>query len=251
MEVPTDADNDLKLTKRVFKDRSNENLQKLLEGKDKVSTQKATEGAMSQFQQYLHRKQLPKYGDLDLTNLPEILYNFYPAAKPIKGEHYSVQSLKCLRSGIARYYRKEKGFDITQDAPFVRANEMFKAVLVESKKQGKGVRQSTPTISDIDLERIAEYFSHDHMSPDPKKLQQQMIFYVIYFFCRRGRENLYEMLQSTYTLVTNPDGTQFVKQSLDEVDKNHGPDDSRPTNEGRMYPTGGKIHKYCLKVETK
>ena len=77
---------------------------------------------------------MPKYDILNVSELPEILFNFYPSTKPLKGEHYSVQTLKCLRSGIARYYRKEKGIDITKDSPFIRANEMFKAVLVESKK---------------------------------------------------------------------------------------------------------------------
>ena len=46
--------------KRVFKDRSNENLMKLLESKDKANTQKLTEAALKQFSQYLHQKELPK-----------------------------------------------------------------------------------------------------------------------------------------------------------------------------------------------
>ena len=88
---------------------------------------------------------------------------------------------------------------------------------------------------------ISEYFTNDHMnSPNPKKLQQQMIFYIIYFFCRRGRENLYDMMQTTYKLVTQPHGLQYVIQEIDEIDKNHGPDDPQRTNEGRMYGNGGK-----------
>ena len=119
---------------------------------------------------------------------------------------------------------------------------MFQAVLVESKKVGKGVKKSYPPITDIDLERIAEYFSHDHMNhPDPKRLQQQMIFYIIYFFCRRGRKNLYDMQKDTFSVITEPDGTQIVIQNIDEVDKNHGPEDTTQTNEGRMYPTQGNF----------
>ena len=118
---------------RVFKDRTNENLQKLLEGKDEVNTQKSTEGALKQFSQYLRQKQLPKPEDLNIENLPRILYEYYPSLKSMKSDNYSVQSLKCIRSGLSRYYRKEKGFDIAKDSQFVQANEMFQAVLVESK----------------------------------------------------------------------------------------------------------------------
>ena len=183
------ADSEISHTKKDFKDRSDQNLQELLEGKDKRNTQKATQGALSQFSQYLAAKKLPKLQDLTVDNLPEILYNFYPSVKPLKSNNYSVQTLKCLRSGLNRYFCKEKGFNITKDSQFVRANEMFQVVLVKSKKQGLGVKRSTPAISEIDLKRISEYFIHDHVNnPNPKKLQQQMIFYIIYFFCRRGRE---------------------------------------------------------------
>ena len=226
--------------KRDFKQRSDDNLEKLLEGKDKVNTQKSTEGALKQFQQYLRVKKLPNIDEITVQDLPQILFNYYPSLKPIKSDNYSVQTLKCICSGLSRYFRKEKGFDIAKDSQFVHANEMFQAVLVESKKIGKGAKKKYPPITEIDLERIAEYFSHDHMNdPNPKILQQQMIFYIIYFFCWRGRENLYEMQQDTYTVITNPDGSQLVVQNIDEIDKNHGPEDSTETNQGRMYPTGG------------
>ena len=180
MALETTNAGDLNVTKRDFKRRSDENLQELLEGKDKKNTQKATQGALAQFSQYLRSKGHPKIEDLTIECLPEILYSFYPAVKPLKSDIYSVQTLKCLRAGLNRYFRKEKGFDISKDPPFVRANEMFQAVLVESKKNGKGVRKSYPPISPIDLERLSEHFLHDHMNePDPKKLQQQMIFNII------------------------------------------------------------------------
>ena len=117
---------------------------------------------------------------------------------------------------------------------------MFKAVTVHSKKQGKGVRKSYPPITPIDMEMITEYFNHDHVTvPDPKRLQRHMLFYIIYYFCRRGRENLYEMKQDTFQLITENDGTQYIVQSIDEVDKNHGQQDSNPTNQGRMYGNSG------------
>ena len=118
---------------------------------------------------------------------------------------------------------------------------MLKAKCVDSKKKGKGVHQKYPPITPIDMEQISEYFNHDHVSlPDPRKLQRHLLFYIVYFFCHRGRENLYEMTQDTFHLITEPNGTQYVMQCIDEIDKNHGPDDTDPTNEGRMYSNEGK-----------
>ena len=48
------------------------------------------------------------------------------------------------------------------------------------------------------------------------------------------------MLVSTFCIQTNPDNTQFVMQSINEMDTNHGVEDTPKTNKGIMYPTGGK-----------
>ena len=57
---------------------------------------------------------------------------------------------------------------------------------------------------------------------NPKGLQQQVIFNIIYFFCRRGRENLYSMIQDTFKIIVELDGTEFIVHANDELDKNHG-----------------------------
>ena len=229
--------------KRQFHEHTDEEIQNILEGKDKESTKKATDSALRAFHQYLDLKTLGNPDDLSKDELAQALYGFYLSVKPLKKqeETYSVQSFKCMRAGLSRYYRTKHGFDIIKGPKFVKANEMFRAMCVDSKKKGKGVHRSYPKISQIDMERISEYFNYDHMNhPDPKRLQRHMLFYIVYFFCHRGRENLYPMTQDTFTMMTEPDGTQYVIQTIDEADKNHGPDDYTPTNEGRMYGNEGK-----------
>ena len=83
--------------------------------------------------------------------------------------------------------------------------------------------------------------------PNPKKFQEQLIFYILYFFCHHGRGNLYEMTQSTFEVVTEYDGTQYVKQAINEIDKKHGPDDP-PSNDGRMLEIPGKLIFIFLRV---
>ena len=227
--------------KRKFKDLSDTKKQELLDGKDKANTQRSTKQAMKQFVDYLALKQLPSLEELEISQLDDILSDFYCQVKPIKEEDYAVQTLKCMRSSLNRWFRKEKGIDIVTDPRFVKANEMMKAVQVNSKKKGKGVCKSYPPITPIDLERIAEYFSHDHVTlPSPRKLQQNIIFYILYFFCRRGRENLHSMKTTTFRYICEPDGTEYFIQETDEMDKNHGIYDQNKTNEGRIYATGGK-----------
>ena len=76
-------------------------------------------------------------------------------------------------------------------------------------------------------------------SANPKKLQQNVLFFIIYFFCRRGQENLYSMTRSTFRVFTESDGSEYVYQAIDEADKNHSPDDTTTSNEGRMYENQG------------
>ena len=70
---------------------------------------------------------------------------------------------------------------------------MFQVIFVEARKEGKHVKKLYPPISDMDLECISEYFTHDHMNYlEPKCLQEQIIL-SLYSFCRWGWENLYEL----------------------------------------------------------
>ena len=217
--------------------------------KDKTNTQRATVQAVKQFSDFLRRNKLPRIEAITApSELNDILYDYYAAIRPQKSDQYSSQTMKCMRSALNRYFKKEKGIDIAKDTQFVKANEMFKAILVEAKCNGKAVTRHTPSITSIDLERISEYFCYDHMNnPDPRRLQQQVIFYIIYFFCRRGRENLYQMRKNTFKIVVDPDGTEYLIQDIDELDKNHGPDDHDKTNDGRMY---GNNHKHFNNFST-
>ena len=209
-----------------YKDRTDEQKKKLLNEKDKKNTRAATDNYMCRFIGYLQLKSHPKIDELNSVQLNGILYDFYSEVQPQKKDGYCVQSMKCMRSGLNRYFRKEMGIDITQDSEFVQANEMFKAVCVEAKRNGKGAKRSTPKISQIDLERIAEYFNYNHLNcPDPRRLQQNM---------------------KTFEVVCEPDGTEYVIQSIDEMDKNHGIDDNSMSNEGRMYATNGKNKTFIL-----
>lgn len=65
-------------------------------------------------------------------------------------------------------------------------------------------------------------------------------FHIIYYFCRRGQQNIYEFTQDTFQMGCDPDGTRFIYQAIDEEDKNHRINDVLPANDGRMFEQKGK-----------
>ena len=189
-----------------------------------------------------------------MEDLPEILQNFYPNLRRVDGEDYKLQSIKCIRAGINRWTKANRNVEIISDVCFAKANEIFKGVSKMARENGKATTKSTPVMKQEDLERIATYFLHDIMNnPDPKKLQRCVLFYIIYFFCCYGHENLYEMQTNTFEIGTDPDGRQFIDQAIDKLDKNHRQDDSDPANQGRIYEQPGNkiLAQNVIKVNNK
>lgn len=199
---------------------------------------------------YLAEKKLKPLDELQNEELPDILYHFYTNLRKAKGGEYKLQSLKCIRAGINRYTKANRNLDIINDIRFTKTNEMFKAVSTKARKEGRGSTRSTPPIEPEDLTLLAKYFYHDFMAvPDPRLLQKSVLFNIIYFFCRRGRQNIYQFTQDMFQLSADPDGTEYVYQAVDELDKNHGIDNTNPANEGRMYATPGQyLSTYFVRI---
>ena len=156
------------------------------------------------------------------------------------GELYQTSSFKVLREGLNRWFKRNKQIDIVSDERFMRANLVFDGVQVKAKKTGKGTVKNTPPITTEDLKKIGNYFFVDHVTePSPKILQQCVQFYIMYFFCRCGQENIYEMTQDTFKVHVENDGTRYIYQNIDEKDKNHGINDTELTNQARIYEDKG------------
>ena len=222
--------------------------QAILLSRNADNTNKSTVGAVNMLNEYLAEKGLP---DLDHTldiELPSVLENFYVNARTKKtGELYHTQSLKCIRAGLNRYFQEKRQINIISDSKFLQANLMFKGMQVKAKKEGKGVRHSTPTISDEDMKTLAFYFKIDHVEkPSPRVLQKNVIFNIIYYLCRRGQENLYIMTKDWFDIVTTPQGDRYICQVKDELDKNHRENDTTFTNQGRIYAVPGNTNKYLM-----
>ena len=107
-------------------------------------------------------------------------------------------------------------------------------------------------ISNDDITKLGHYFQQNYETGtdiDPRKLQECVMFYILFFFCRRGQENLHDMTLNTYSVQTDDKGRKYVYQAIDEIDKNHTADDSDPTNQGRMYENPGKNNPKIFNVQ--
>ena len=131
----------------------------------------------------------------------------------------------------------ESDVDIIDDQRFRTSNMTYKAALVELKRIGKGSVDHHPEITPQDLKKLYDSFKTD----SAVELQEKVLFDIIYYLCRRGRENLRDMSKDTFAIRKDSMGKAYVCQVKDELDKNHRetdkPDESITV--GRMYETGG------------
>ena len=134
-------------------------------------------------------------------------------------------------TGLNRYFNLARNIDIVSDKCFMRCNLVFEGVQVKGKEEGRGVVHSTPHIADTDLIKIGMYFDVGHMKePKPYILQHTVQFYLMYFFCRRGQENLYDLTKDHFKVIAEPEGTQYVIQMA---------------NQGKMYADPSEYNHFA------
>ena len=99
---------------------------------------------------------------------------------------------------------------------------MFKAKVTDLKKTGRGSTDHKPPIAPEGLHKLHDKDNVVFNIDTPYGLQKKMWFDIMYFLCRRGRENLREMKKkSTFGLCKDAAGMEYVYQIIDEADKNH------------------------------
>ena len=91
-------------------------------------------------------------------------------------------------------------------------NELFCGILRGNKTLGLGMTKS----------KLNKYFEAKMRSkPDTQILQYMLLFYIIYYTGRRGRENLHRIKKNSFAVSKDPDGRCFIYQAVHKCDKNH------------------------------
>ena len=241
-------------TKRGFKSITEDQIQSILDEKDPLNTKKSTKLWISCFSDYLEAKNYPKVEDVSTEDLLKILETFYTEVqkKHKSGDKentdisstYKNTTMRTIRAAIARFYREKRGIDIISNEHFIRANAVFTALQKINKKKGLGVVDRKVAMNEYDVQQLMEYFRTQIICDlNPRNLQNIVIFYILYYMCRLGRENLREMKQYTYAISTDlaDNNRKFIYQAVDEYDKNHNESDTTIANEGRIYEITGKL----------
>ncbi len=144
-------------------------------------------------------------------------------------------TLKGVWAAINHYYKERRSIDIVSDPMFLKANEMFKGVIVKNKENGLGTIEHQKVIEKTDLHKLEEHFDQTL-----KLLQEANLFHILYYFARRGHENLKKMTKSTFDISRDQEtGCLFLYQKIDKCDKNHKESDTEPSYEGSMYEIPG------------
>lgn len=247
--------NEWKEKKSRFGTTTEEKTQYVMDKRKAPNTNKATKLWLQCFTDYLLEKDLPKIETLTINTLPTILENFYTDVRKKEAQSnpeneagddddqrlYKNTTLKAIRAALGRYFKEKLSIDIMSNENFIRANQIFEGVQRINKEKGKGNVTNKPPIDDSDLTKITHYFRQGmNGPPNPGLLQEVVLFYVLLYMCRRGRENLRSMTRDTFSIATDPyDGREYIYQAVDEADKNHSHKDTTKSNDGRIYEVPG------------
>ena len=261
MDSPHEQD-EFKCQFSRFGSVSTEDKDKIFKERKSLNTNRATATYVKCLNDYLNEKQLPAEDQIPTVDLPQILSDFYVEVRKKKstqnnhkvtkggkvippsptGNDYKNTSLMCIRAALNRHFKSTRSIDIIANEQFIQCNEMFKGVTKKGKREGRGEIDSRPPIEPEDLQKIHDYFQQNMRSPpNARKLQEMMLFNVIYYGGRRGRENLRFMSKGTFEIGQDPDGRRYIHQIIKEHDKNYKENDFQPSNEARIYEMPGKF----------
>ena len=223
-----------------FASLNTDEFENILKEKDALNTRKATKAAVDVLQAYLVAKKLSTSVEkLDKIAISEILGKFYLEVRKADGDFYKRGSLVSIRGGINRHLKDtyDGQIDIIKDSEFSRANQSFKAALVQLKKLGKGDVEHHPPVDENDICTL--YRSGVFNQNDPQCLQNKVWFELMVYICRRGRENLRDLKKGHFTVGTDSNGCEFVAQAVDELTKKTREDNPASRKDaGRIYATG-------------
>ena len=224
-----------------FAELNKTDLSNILENRDSANTKSVIQASTRILREYCASKEVEEDDVLQKTkdDLAEFLINFYAECRKKNGDFYSRASMVSIRFGLQRHFLSLRKLDIVNDPAFQLSNEMFKAVLTQIKRSGKGSTQHKEVISDADIDKL--YSSATLDTKHPQGLQYKVFLAIMFYTCRRGRENLRCMKKKDFVLKNDAQGRRFYINTAKYETKNHrgadiADDDS---SGGRIYEIPG------------
>lgn len=136
-----------------------------------------------------------------------------------------------IRYGLQKHFEKTLKVDIVNLPEFKGANNVFNAMLVKLKHEGKAVVNHKNPLSAEDLKKLYEHFDLN----TPYGLQSKVFVDFMIYFCNRGRKNLRDIKKSDF--IFNENDNFIVMRDM--ATKNHKGDVADEESQGgRIYKTG-------------
>ncbi|PFX12398.1 hypothetical protein AWC38_SpisGene23663 [Stylophora pistillata] len=174
-----------------------------------------TNWSVSIFKAWCNEKQIQtSMENMTVGQLDTNLRRFYAEARNKSGESYSKSSLLGFRHSFERYLNApplSRGLKLSSDPRFKRSNEMLNAQIVRLKRQGKENVTHKPAIESEDLMKLRA--SPAIALSNPLTLLLNVVFHVILFFCRRGREGQRQLKKTSFKFEVDASG-RFVTMAL-------------------------------------
>jgi hypothetical protein len=183
-----------------------------------------------------------------------VLQKFYVEVRRETGDNYKTGSLINIRAAVNRHLKSNGHvINIISEPEFAQANLAFCAKQANLKREGLGDTQHYPPIDENDVDKL--YQSGIFDEDTPSGLQSKVWFELMYYICRRGRENLRKLEKDHFAIAEDSNGRRYVYQCKDEMTKKIRGDNMKSrVDAGRMYATGGdgcpvaSFEKYISKL---
>ena len=197
-----------------FASLNDEDLLRIIDERDSKNTKNVISASKRILNEYLKEKNgtfksIDDLSEADVKDIVATLRKFYGEVRKTDGSLYAKKSLITLRFGLQKHFMQTCKIDIINSDDFNEANEMFKAVMVQLKNQGKGDVTHKEPITPEDLQKM---YSDEHFSLDtPESLKKRVFFEYLYYFCNRGRENIRDVKKDDFGLKRDAKGLRYVR----------------------------------------
>ena len=184
------------------------------------ATKFSTNNHVSRFKKFLEEKSLcSNIETLPVEVLADYLRFYYFSLKTKEGRFYSPNSLVEIRAAIHRYLTGSsvnRKINILKDEAFRRANGTLKAMVGCWLKNSERTESGYKAIEPSDMETLNRYFN----ASTPTRLQQQVWFYITYYFGLRGRETLPQLKKDCISFAIDSDGREYAYLNHNTLSKN-------------------------------
>lgn len=201
------------------------------------NTHKQTGWAANLLKQWLAKNgKDPSFELVPVTELNDILREFYYTIRNHDGNTYSVASYKSMRAGLNRHLKTppyNRQICLMKDKEFASANMVFVSVLKMLRVQGKDETHHHPPIAAEDLRKIKQ--SGVLGLHSPLALVNKVWFDLQLHFAKRGREILRDLAPDAFVVEKDKNGRRYAMFRCPGKGKNA----EDPHKKGKMYDMPG------------